>query len=167
MTSFFSAGSPFGSGMFQLMSNSVRSTVVCAVMPRRVAPKWSTAGPVAVPESVAGFVMPLIVSSPSISIVSPSRVILFETKRHLGVALGVEELGGEQVGLEVLLLDLDARDLGDALQLAVDEGCLEVRHLTRERRDGVRHLEGDAGVDGVRLPRAGRDALLCLLDGAH
>jgi len=53
-------------------------------MPKRVAPKWSTDGPVARPDRVAGFVMPLIVRSPSISIVSPSRLMFFETKVSSG-----------------------------------------------------------------------------------
>jgi hypothetical protein len=75
VTSFASAGSPFGSGMFQFMSNAVRSTVVVRARPRRVAPKWSTAGPVAVPFRIAGRVMPLIVISPSISTSSPVRRI--------------------------------------------------------------------------------------------
>ena len=81
--------------------------------------------------------------------------------------LGVEELGREQVGLEVLLLDLDARDAGDTPEDAVLEGGLEIRHLAGERRDGVRHLERHAGMDGVRIPRTGRDALLGLLCCAH
>ena len=55
VTALASAGSPFGSGMFQFMSNWVRSTTVSSFRPRRVAPKWSTVGPVAVPVSVAGY----------------------------------------------------------------------------------------------------------------
>src|SRR5471030_1333977 len=84
VTSFPRAGSPFGSCMFHLMSNCVRSMVVCSLKPTRVAPKWSTVGPVIVPVSVAGLVMPFSVSSPSISTSSPSRRISSETKVSSG-----------------------------------------------------------------------------------
>src|SRR5262249_53891038 len=73
VTSLASAGSPVGSGMFQFMSKSVRSTVVDSLRPTRFLPKWSTVGPTIVPRSVAGFVMPLIVMRPSTSTWSPSR----------------------------------------------------------------------------------------------
>ena len=39
MTSFERAGSPVGSGMFQFISNCVRSTVVSSLSPTRFAPK--------------------------------------------------------------------------------------------------------------------------------
>ena len=83
------------------------------------------------------------------------------------MTLGVEELGGEQVGLEVLLLGLNALDAGRAHELAVGERGIEVGDLAAEGRDRVGNLEGDAGVDGVRLPGAGRDPGLCLCGGAH
>ena len=104
VTSFASAGSPFGSGMFQLMPNSVRSTVVSSDSPTRFLPKWSTAGPLTVPVSVAGRVMPLIVISPSNSILSPSRRASLGGEAHLGVPLGVEEVGRLQMCLQVLVL---------------------------------------------------------------
>ena len=100
--------------------------------------------------------MPLIVISPSISTASPSRSSV-AGEADDRVALGVEELGGEQVRLEVLLLGLDALDAGRAGEPAVGERGVEVGDLPAERRDRVRDLERDAGVDGVRLPGAGRD----------
>ena len=78
------------------------------------------------------------------------------------VALGVEELGGEQVRLEVLLLDLDALDACRTDELAVGERGVEVGDPAAEGRDRVGDLEGDAGVDGVRLERAGRNLRLRL-----
>src|SRR4051812_8074798 len=84
VTSFERAGSPFGSGMFHFMSNFVRSTVVESLKPTRVLPKWSTAGPVIVPVSVAGCVMPLIVISPSTVTLSPSRSMLLAEKPTTG-----------------------------------------------------------------------------------
>ena len=79
-----------------------------------------------------------------------------------GMTLGVEELGGEQVRLEVLLLGLNALDAGRAGELAVGERGVEVGDLAAERRDRIGNLEGDAGVDGVRLRSAGRDFRLRL-----
>ena len=52
---------------------------------------------------------PLIVISPSNSTPSPAGRLAGE--RDLGVALGVEELGRQRWRVEVLVLDLDARDL--------------------------------------------------------
>ena len=167
MTSFESAGSPFGSGMFQLMSNSVRSTVVSSYRPTRFLPKWSTAGPLTVPVSVAGLRdaldRDLAVELDACRRRGERRSAV---KLHLGVALGVEELGRLQVGLQVLVLQAEAGDARRALQLAVDECCVEVGDLAAERRDGVGDFEGDARVDGVGLPRAGRERLLSLFDGA-
>ena len=94
--------------------------------------------------------MPLSVISPSISTASPSRCERAGEPDDR-VALGVEELGGEQVRLEVLLLDLDALDARRAGELAVGERPgVEVGDPAAERRDRVKDLEGDAGVDGAR-----------------
>ena len=99
--------------------------------------------------------MPLIVIWPSTSTSSPVAADASSVlEAHLGMALGVEELGGEQVRLEVLVLDADGGDACDAGQPAVGEGRLEVAHGAAEGRDGVRHLEGDARVHGVGLPGA-------------
>ena len=59
-------------------------------------------------------------------------------------------------------------DLGTTNSVvAVLEGGLEPGHVAAERRDRLRHLEGDAAVHRVRPPRAGRDPDLRLLCGAH
>src|SRR5262249_35033009 len=90
-------------------------------------------------------------------------------ERDLGMTLGVEEVGRLEVGLQVLVLDLDALDARLADELAVLEGRLEVRQLTGEGGDAeVLDSEADARVDGIGLPRAGRDCSLLLVDGgAH
>ena len=79
-----SAGSLFGSGMFQFMSNFVRSSFVCSSNPMRFAPKWSTDGPLTVPVIFAGCEMPLMVISPSISTLSPSRLMSLPEKLTTG-----------------------------------------------------------------------------------
>ena len=61
------------------------------------------------PVSSTGCVMPLIVSSPSTVTSSPERRMSVGGEGDLGRALGVEEVGGEQVRREVLVLHLDAR----------------------------------------------------------
>ena len=83
------------------------------------------AGPVIVPVRVAGCVMPLIVISPSISTRSPSRRTR-SSGSDLGVLLGVEELGRAQVGVQVLVLRLEARDARGAGEPAVGERGVEV-----------------------------------------
>ena len=67
------------------------------------------------PVTVTGFVTPFSVISPSTLTVSPSRAIR-SAEAQLGVPLGVEEVGRLQVRCEVLVLDVDARDLGRAGQ---------------------------------------------------
>src|SRR5262249_26858748 len=90
-------------------------------------------------------------------------------ERDLRVPLGIEEVGRLEVGLQVLVLDLDARDLRLAGELAVLEGRLAVRQLAGEGGDAeVLDGEADARVDGIGLPRAGRNCSLLLFDGgAH
>ena len=53
------------------------------------------------------------------------------------MALGVEELGRQQVGVQVLVLDLEARDPRGAGELAVDERGVEVGDGAAERRDAM------------------------------
>src|SRR5215212_8777334 len=75
-TSFARAGSPLGSGLFQLTPNSVRSTAAARRRPMRSLPHGSASGAVAVPVTSTGRATPLIVISPravtSLSLMSTS-----------------------------------------------------------------------------------------------
>ena len=82
----------------------------------RCCPWASGVGPTTVPVISTGCVTPRSVSSPSIETSSPLRSIAFDDEAELGVLLGVEEVGRLQVAGEVLVVDLDARDLGAALE---------------------------------------------------
>src|SRR3954471_21167729 len=84
---------------------------------------------------------------------------------QLRMALGVEEVGRLQMGLEVRVLDLDARDLRGALQGAVDHGRVEVRERAGERARHVVDGKADVRVDLVDGPGAGGDDLR--IGGAH
>ena len=166
VTSLESAGSPFGSGMFQFMSNFVRSTVVCELQADAGRPKWSTAGPTIVPLQ-DGRLRDALDRDLAVDLDRVAVALERAGEADDRVALGVEELGGEQVRLEVLVLGLDALDARRTGELAVGERGVEVGDLAAEGRDRVGDLEGDAGVDGVRLERAGRNLRLRLDGGAH
>src|SRR5439155_10765516 len=75
VTSFASAGLPFGSGRFQLRPNWVRSTLVWSDRPMRSLPNASSIGSAIVPVSLTGCVLSLIVSSPFTVTSSPSRTM--------------------------------------------------------------------------------------------
>src|SRR5262249_7613932 len=82
---------------------------------------------------------------------------------ELGVLPGVEELGREEVALQLLVGDPDAADVDRALQawaLATGQTCrvgLEVAAKGGDAR--VLDREGDGGVDGVDLVRSRWDRL--------
>ena len=119
VTSSASAGSPVGSGVFQLTPNSVRSTVVDSTKPDALVPVGSVSRMRAPCRSRStGFVTPLIVISPRTVDVVAVEVDLVGREAELRVALGVEEVRRLQVRGEVLVLDVDARDLGRALSVA-------------------------------------------------
>src|SRR2546421_1443593 len=79
---------------------------------------------------------------------------------ELGVALGVEEVGPLQVGGEVLLVDIDARDLRPALErclLTVDrELGSDLVEVALERPGEVGDLEVDPRMDRIKVPGSGR-----------
>ena len=81
-----------------------------------------------------------------------------------GIACRVEEVGRLEVAVQLLVLDVDARDLRAALErrpLAAREGRLEVGEAAAERVHArVADLERDVRVDGIRGPRAGRGEML-------
>jgi hypothetical protein len=78
------AGSPLGSGVFQLMPNVSRSTAVWSVSPKRSPPWESAIGSEISPVISAVSVWPLIVISPSIVTRSPSRLIALDVKVSSG-----------------------------------------------------------------------------------
>src|SRR5439155_4710860 len=79
---------------------------------------------------------------------------------ELRVPLGVEEVGRLQVGGEVLVPDIDARDPGAALErgaLALDrELGSDLVELALEPPGQVGNLEVDPRVNGVEAPGSGR-----------
>ena len=98
----------------------------------------------------------MIVISPRIVSSSPPPISL---EAKLGVALDVEELGRLEVRREVLVLDVDARDLGRPGQPRVGEGGVDLAELAAERAAHVGDLEADRGMNRVEVPGAGRQGL--------
>src|SRR5207253_10951530 len=89
---------------------------------------------------------------------------------ELRMALGVEEVGRLQMGVQVLVLDVDARDPGRAGQawtVAVrHQGGLDVPEVSAEGPDQVADLEADRRMDRIESPGAGGDSLPgCCRDG--
>src|SRR4030095_6764703 len=84
------------------------------------------------------------------------------------MSFGVEEVRRLEVRAQVLVLDVDARDLRAALEprpVAVhDQLRPDVVELALERAGHVGDLEVDRGVDGIERPGAGE--CLCR-GGAH
>ena len=114
-------------------------------MPTRSRPNGSTFGSETDAEIATGRVTPLIVSSPC------SRSLVAEG--DLREALGVEEVRRLEVAVELLVLDVDARDLGRALEDAVLQGGRVLAEAAAERvRAGVGDFERDVGVDRVGDP---------------
>ena len=73
------------------------------------------------------------------------------------------------MGVQVLVLDVDAGDLGRAGQVfavAVRQGGLDVPELSAEGSDQVADLEADRRMDGIEGPGAGGESLpACCRDG--
>src|SRR4051812_31013461 len=84
---------------------------------------------------------------------------------QLGAALGVEEVGRLEVLFEVLVLDLDRRDLRGALEDTVGHRRIEVRERAGESAGHVVDRKADVGVNLVRRPSSGGYYLG--LSGAH
>ena len=158
VTSLASALPPDGSGMFQLISHCVRSMTVSRLRCARVLPNASAAGAVHVPVAVTGLVMPLIVSSPAtVAVPSSLSCDVVGDERDRRVVVGVEELGAEDVGAELLgRADRDRLDLRGALELAVGEAGGDVAQRAAEDRNAlVLDGEAEAGVNGVSGEGAG------------
>jgi hypothetical protein len=86
------------------MPYSLRSTFASSVMPRRSRPNGSTLG------------------SETDAVIATGRVTPFEVacpEGDLRIAVGVEEVRGLEVAVQLLVLDVDAGDLGRALEYAV------------------------------------------------
>src|SRR5262249_10773330 len=82
-------------------------------------------------------------------------------ERDTREALGVEEVGGEQMALEVLVLNRNAGDRRRTAQQAVLEDGVEVGHAALEEGDAtVPHGVRRARVRGVERPRPGGNRLL-------
>ena len=82
-------------------------------LPARSAPSWAKR-----PLASTSRVSPRISSSPRRAALPSSPTLeLGRAEAQLRVALGVEELGGEEVALQLLLVDVDAGDLDGALEL--------------------------------------------------
>jgi hypothetical protein len=84
VTSFERAGSPLGSGLFQLTPKAWRSMTASSVKPKRSPPYWSAIGSEMTPVSSTRSVWPLIVISPSIRTRSPSRSTEVDSKVSSG-----------------------------------------------------------------------------------
>jgi len=146
---------------------------VSSERPRRSRPNGSVAGAAAiVPASSIGCVTPLIVSSSrafDAVVVEPAE--LGGPERDLGMTLRVEEVRRLEVAVELLVLHVDARDLGRALEgrrLAAREGGLEIGEAATKRLDArVRDLERDVGVDRISVPGSGGSELLRAFDCGH
>ena len=117
LTSLASAKPPFGSGAFQFRPNFVRSIVVSRVRPRPVLPAMFSCGPAISPRAMTGWVLPLIVSSPStrdgVAVAADAR----RAERELRVLLDVEEVRRAEVALQVLVLDDDRAGVDGADEL--------------------------------------------------
>ena len=78
---------------------------------------------------------------------------------QLGEPLGVEEVGRLEVADELRLVEADARDLGAALELAVDQLRVELLEVAADRaRAAVVDREADGRVNRIEAPGAGRNA---------
>src|SRR6266487_4361187 len=79
---------------------------------------------------------------------------------ELRVLLGVEEIGRLEMSGEVLLVDIDARDVRRAFErgaLAVDgQFCRDLVEVALERPGEVGNLEVDPRVNGIQVPGTGR-----------
>ena len=88
-------------------------------------------------------------------------------ERDLGIALGVEEVGRQQMPVQVLVANLDAIrpdcPVQARLTVLVCQGDGEVGERAAEGgHDHVLDGEAHLRVDGVGLPDAGGDGCLCL-----
>jgi hypothetical protein len=108
--------------------------------------------------------MPLIVISPSIVALSPSRVSSPE-KLTSGCRSASKNSGESRC---VRRFSSFSRMLSMRAEPAsLPSASVASKSSTVPVKDGVGNLEADAGVDGVGLPDAGRDLGLGLGDGAH
>ena len=135
-------------------------------LPARSAPSW--------PKRAARLDLALLAADLELAADGHRAVLadleLARLEAQLRVALGVEEVGGEQVALQLLLVDLDAGDVDRALELrrlAAAEPRLVGAEAAAEGRDAVvGDGEADRGVDRVDHVGACRDLLVDRL-GAH
>jgi len=155
VTTLERAGSPLGSGLFQLMPNVSRSTTVWSVSPKRSPPLGVGDRIRDLPGDLRGLGVALdrdlAVDRDAIAV----AVDRLGREGQFGVGLGVEEVRSLQVRGEVLVLDLNGGDLRGAVQHAVGDGGVEVAERSVE---GARHVvdgEPDARMDLVDLPCAG------------
>ena len=161
VTSFASAGSPVGRGVFQSTPKSVRSTRAESFSPRRSFPYASAIGSERVPVTSTGFVTPLIVISPGTTTRLAVEIDVLCDEPERGEALGVEEVGRLQVRGEVLVLHVHACDLRAALDTGAGvsgvELNLHVAELTAECAGEVVDLEADSRMDWIEVPSARRN----------
>jgi hypothetical protein len=150
-TSFARAGSPLGSALFQLTPKSVRSDPLSAVRvcEGRRDRACDLDGP--------GDTLDRDLAAGRDHVAAEVDVLGREVE--LGVHGDVEELGRQQMRGQVLVLDVDARDVRAALEagaLAL-HGQLsgDVPELALERAGEVGDLELDRRVHGIELPGAG------------
>ena len=139
----------------------MRSITVSSVMPSLVTSPRVTAGPVIVPVASSGWV---VVLDREVSGDLQRAVVcdlnLRGRESDLRVALDVEELRRAEVGLQVLILDLQRTDLhgtreARAAVLVDGQGRVEVLEPAAEGRDD-HVLDGKAGarVDRIQSVRA-------------
>ena len=97
MTSFSTATPPLGSGAFQLRPNSVRSTVRLEVDADPLAAGGMATGPLICPRASTGFVVVLDRQLAVDDQLAALGADLGRREGDLGIALGVEEVGRQQV----------------------------------------------------------------------
>ena len=153
VTSLLSAGSPLGRSMFQSMPKSLRSTVVSMSN----ASRWiAVAGIRRRADDRPGDRDGLRDAAERELAVDRDLVAIaldrLRGEAQLGEPLGVEEVGRLEVPDELRVVERDARDLGGALELAVDQLGVELLEAAAERaRAAVLTAKPTAEWIGSRL----------------
>ena len=154
---------PVSSAAFQVSPQSLRSRVAEPSKPIRVLPKGSWAEPVNSKGTEIGLVTPLMVRSPVIVQSSPSRDDVGRGEGDVRELLALEEVGGEQVAVALLVAGADAvgddahLDLGVGRVRGVDvRGAGELGELAADGGDHrVPGAEAESAVRGVEGVVAG------------
>ena len=124
--------------------------------------RGASTGPVTVPVILTGLVVPLIVSSPSMSSLSPSTRIAVELNESCGLRSASKKSGESRWPLRFgSETPIDADVDGAAQARLVERDGERVEAAAEVRDDHVLDREADRRVDGIDLPRAGRKRGAC------